>query len=454
MTVDYEPAPKPTPLWMLPLTIAVLAFALLFVADRYTDREVGGFGGGAQPSTPMPATLVDGSTLPPVPEQLTDRFGDDVVLARRLDNVPRPVRRSCRDNYKGANAPSKRRLHRLIRDADLSVAHLGPDVVTGLWVAVGNPPPGYPREVVIACSARPKTQGWRMTGRPLIDFALSGRPGVTLPAAVETSAERPAPAPSASQGDRRSSEDPTDLSTAAAASETATASEQPGSTRVEPVRTRVVQVPVGAMWAVQPRGGWWLAYEVGETSWTLMSLNDAVSDRDPLRVVFVDATGNVVTERAVGPTRSAALADHSTDYELVAGSVREILDRLDNGPVRRCEPGNRNLCVWLSLNEFDEVLAYAAFGPHPLDTPPMGYVGYCPAAEQFQGTVTPTRFNLDGSWAGGPVDRGLDRYAVRFEAGEVVVDLSEHVVGDRAEGNRTRSRQCRFPRNRPRGRAQ
>lgn len=451
MTVDYEPAPKPTPLWMVPLTIALLAFALLFVADRYTDREIGGFGGGAQPSTPMPAALVDGSPLPPVPDQLTDRFGDDVVLTRRLESVPRPVLRACRNTYWGANDPSRRRLHRLIRDTDLSVAHLGPDILTSLWVAVGDPPPGYPREVAIACSARPQAEGWRAPRRPLIDFALDGRPGVTLPGAVEATADAPAPASTAASDTASASGEPTDTPTAARASEAAGG--QPEAIEVGPVRTRLVQVPVGTRWAVQPRGGWWLAYEVDEASWTLMSLNDTVSDRDPLRVVFVDATGQVVTERGVGPTRSATLADHSTDYELIAGGVREILDRLDDGPVRACEPGNRNLCVWLSLNEFDEVLAYAAFGPHPLDTPPMGFVGYCPAAEQFQGSVTAARFNADGSWAGGPADRGLDRYAVRFEAGRVVVDLSEHVVGDQAEGNPSQSQSCRFPSNRPRGRA-
>lgn len=446
MTVDYEPAPKPTPLWMLPATIAVLAIALLFVADRYTDREVGGFGGGAQPSTPTPGALIDGSSLPPVPEQLTDRFGDDVVLAERLRQVPPPVRRRCRNGYRRSDDPALRRLHGFVQSGELSTAHKGPEALTALWLAVDDAPPGYPREVAITCVGAPTEQGWRAPGRPSLDFALDGRPGLTLPVG--------GPAGSGADGSAGADGDAAADATAApstAPDEQATAGDQPLEV-TEPVRTRIVQVPVGAEWAVQPRGGWWLAQDVSEASWTLVTLNDAVTDRDPLRVVFIDSTGDVVTERGVGPTRSAAAGDHSVDYELVAGSVREILDRLANGPVRACEPGNRNLCVWLSLNSLDEVLAFAAFGPHPLDTPPLGAVGYCPRAGQFQGTVTAARFAEDGSWAGGPVTRGLDRYTVRFEAGRVVVDLSEHVVGDPAEGDPVDGPSCEFRGRNARGR--
>jgi hypothetical protein len=91
--------------------------------------------------------------------------------------------------------------------------------------------------------------------------------------------------------------------------------------------------------------------------------------------------------------------------------------------------------VWLAFNEQQEIMAYAAHGPHPLDTPPMGYVGFCPEADLMQGSVTSAQFRTDGTWAGGPINRGLDRYAVRFEAGKVVVDLTEHVIGDPGEGD-------------------
>jgi hypothetical protein len=445
MTVDYEPAPKPAPLWLLPLTIAVLALALLWVASQYTDREIGGFGGPAQAQTPMPETLVDGSTPPEVPEELIRRFGGEVVLAARLDEVPNRVDRACRRAYAGSDDPARRRLSKLIRSADVTAAHLGPDALTHLSIVVDDAPPGYPREVQVACIARETSEGWQSARRPLVDFAVDGRPGITLPSATEELAEADQ-APVDPTTRARAAPTPSDAPSATPSASASRTIEHAA------VRTRLVQIPVGAQWAVQPRGGWWLAYDVGDISWTLVTLNDAVTEQDPVRVVFIDATGNVVAERGVGPTRSASQADHSTDYELLAGSVREIIDKLRKHPIRVCEPGNRTLCVWLSLNELDEVLAYGAFGPHPLDTPPMGYVGYCPQAGQYQGSVTAARYRTDGTWAGGPVNRGLDRYTVRFEAGMVVVDLSEHVTGDPAAGDPDdKAVECEFSGTEPRG---
>jgi hypothetical protein len=437
MTVDYEPAPKPAPLWLLPLVIALLALALLWAAQQFSDRDVGGFGGRAQPTTEMPESLADGSAPPEVPEELSRRFGDDVVMARRLDEVPRKIERSCRRAFRTASDPGRRRLSKLIRSSDVSSAHLGPEILTYLSIAVADAPPGYPREVQIACAARPKNKGWQAPP-PLLDFALDGRPGVTVPSIAEKEPASNAGAPSGDATDAQAS-----------------ASERSSVTVQRPsMRTRLVQIPLGARWAVVPRGGWWLAHDVSETSWTLLPLNDAVADADPLRVVFIDATGDVVAERGVGPTRSAAQQDHSLDLELVAGAVPLVIDNLREGPMRVCEPGSQTLCVWLALNELDEVLAYGAFGPHPLDTPPMGYVGYCPRAEQFQGSVTSGRYRTDGSWAGGPGGRGLDRYAVRFEANMVVVDLNEHVAGDPASGEPENNRaNCYFTGTRPRGKA-
>lgn len=406
MTVDYEPAARPAPLWLLPLTIAVLALALLWAVQQFTDRDVSGFGGQAQATTPQPTTLADGSPLPDVPEALTRRFGEEVVVAERLTAAPDEVDAKCLGGYANPDDPARQRLTELIESSELSAAHLGPDALTYLRIAVDDAPPGYPREVEIACIAEPSADGWRSPPHPQLDFALSGRPGATL-----------------------------------------------GGDGDEPdVRSRLVQVPVGAKWAVQPRGGWWLAYEVAETSWLLMTLNDAVAEQDPLRAVFVDTTGGVVAERGVGPTRSAAENDHSADFELVAGGVREVLDKLEKDPVRVCEPGNDNLCVWLGLDDLGEVQALAAFGPHPLDTPPMGHVGLCAPAGELQGSVTAARFGGDGLWLGGPADRGLDQYGVRFEADKVVVDLSEHVAGEPADGDAIeRAETCLFKGTRARG---
>jgi hypothetical protein len=391
MSIEYEPAPKPTPLWMLPLIVGVVALALLWFLQSFTNRDTGGFGGRAQPDTPMPNRLVDGSGLPEVPEPLARRFGEDVVLARRIDQVPEPVEQRCRHPYDDQSGPALTRIQQLIDSSAPSAAQLGPDALTYLSIAVADTPPGYPREIAVACVAQPGDDGgWSSASKPYLDFALDGRPGARM--------EKPL------------------------------------------VRTRLVQVPVGARWAVQPRGGWWLAYDVRDTSWVLMTLIGVIHDDDPLRVTFVDETGALVAERPVGPTRAAALGDHSADFELIAGDVPDVLDRLENGPLRVCEQDtsandNTTVCVWLAFNELQEIQAFAAYGPHQLDTPPMGFVGYCPEAEMFQGSVTTAQFGLDGSWAGGPINRGLDRYAVRFEAGKVVIDLSEHVNGDPAEGD-------------------
>ena len=84
----------------------------------------------------------------------------------------------------------------------------------------------------------------------------------------------------------------------------------------------------------------------------------------------------------------------------------------------------------------------------------MGYIGYCPKAGQFPGSVTSARYRTDGSWGGGPGSPGLDRYTVRFEAGMVVVDLSEHVTGEPRSGEPDDGKaECEFTGIKPLGRA-
>ena len=385
MSVDYEPAPRPTPLWAVPATIIVLALALLWVVRTFGDTEVGGFGGPALPSTPKPEVLIDGSAPPAMPAPLARLFGDDVVLAQRLTSVPDEIDATCGEHYAQDAGPARENLQEVVDSAGAASTYLGPDALTSVSVAVAATPPGYPGEVAISCIARVGDDGWESADKPLIDFALDGRPGARM-------------------------SDPT-------------------------LRSRLVQVPVGARWAVVPRGGWWLAYDVREVTWAAVTLSDAIRDDAAMRVTFVDSSGDVVADRPVGPTRSAASADHSVDIELVAGDVPIVLSRLDEAPIRVCDPSDTAMCVWLAFDDQREIVAFAAFGPHPLDTPPLGYVGYCPDAELFQGSLTTAQFGIDGSWAGGPADRGLDRYTVRYEANKVVVDLAEHVRGDPAEGD-------------------
>ena len=113
-------------------------------------------------------------------------------LAERLDDVPGRVDRACRRPYAHASDPARQRLNDLLGSSDLATAHLGPDALTYLSIIVDDTPPGYPREVQVACIARQTTDGWQSARRPHIDFALDGRPAVTLPSpSGSTNSTRP-----------------------------------------------------------------------------------------------------------------------------------------------------------------------------------------------------------------------------------------------------------------------
>jgi hypothetical protein len=47
----------------------------------------------------------------------------------------------------------------------------------------------------------------------------------------------------------------------------------------------------------------------------------------------------------------------------------------------------------------------------------------------FIDPCTGARFSLDGSFLSGPPHRGLDRYAMRLEGGQIIVDLSDTIDG-------------------------
>jgi len=45
----------------------------------------------------------------------------------------------------------------------------------------------------------------------------------------------------------------------------------------------------------------------------------------------------------------------------------------------------------------------------------------------FIDPCTGARFSLDGSFLTGPPHRGLDRYSIRLEGGQIIIDLSETI---------------------------
>lgn len=387
-------------MWTLPVVVGALALALLAVINRYIDAPTDPVAGHSLPPSPVPQRLADGSIPEQPPAVLEERFAEPVVLSRRLDVTPEDVEAACRRPYHPERGPAIARLQGIIDSAEVTAVHVGHDALTHLATGSHPVPPGYPSEIAIACVAQPVDGGWETVRRPLIDFALHGRAGAGL-----------------GDGD---------------------------------LRTRLAEVPVGASWLAQPRGGWWLVHEVEGSPWALVTLPQAVGDNQVARVLFLGERGQVIEDRNLGPTASAADADHSLDRELIAGDVTEVLRALEEGPQRVCAPEGDELCVWLALEE-REVIAYAGFGPHPLDTPPLGYVGYCEPARLLQGSVTSAQFRRDGTWAGGPIARGLDRYGVRFETGQVVIDLSEHAPGPPAEGEPVEGRpRCTFT-NHPTG---
>jgi hypothetical protein len=64
------------------------------------------------------------------------------------------------------------------------------------------------------------------------------------------------------------------------------------------------------------------------------------------------------------------------------------------------------------------------------------------------------RFSLDGSFLTGPPHRGLDRYSIRLEGGQIIVDLSETRVSGNSWGGIDTPIPQRFPESPKRSNAQ
>jgi hypothetical protein len=309
----------------------------------------------------VPTSLADGSELPTVPEQITSRFAAPVLGSARVAQVPDSLGDRCARPFdeERLDPAAYERITQVVASGSATDVRIGPEVVSVLRTGAADSPPGWPNTWVLSCLGRFTDDGW-VARPPRLDFAR--------------------------QGDRGASDS------------------EPG------VTARVARVPGRATWAVQERDGWWLAAPVQPGGW--MQLVVATERRDdPIRVIFMDAEGEIVAdERLARPGEDLADAQQrrrASGGTLEIGAVGEVLSAVEEAPTRMCA-ADLDLCVWVS-QVGSELQAHAAHGPHHLDVPPFGELGWCPGARRFQGTMTRSQFNPAGAWRSGRSRRAHTR---------------------------------------------
>ena len=398
LTIEYEEVRTPPP-WLTPLAIAVVSLFAVFVVTRAAvgnDPEQISISQAS--SGNVPEALVDGSELPEVPAAVTDRFEAPVVGTARVANVPEQVGDQCaRPFSEGQLDPvALERINGVLDDGVVTDLRMGPEVVTVLRTGAASSPPAWPDTWVLSCLVRYEDGAWAARP-PRLDFAHPGGRGA--------------------------------------------ADSGPG------VVARIARVPEDATWAVQERDGWWLAAPAQAGGWMQLVVS---SDRAsaPLRVVFLDDEGTVVADQTLEPP---ATVEEEVQEEqsrtgagrtLTVGAVDEVLAAVEEAPMRACAD-DVGVCVWLSMVG-SELAAHATDGPHHLDVPPFGELGWCPDAGRFQGTVTRSQFTVAGDWRSGIARRGADEYPLRFQSGQVVVDLDRRTAGEAAGDNPRESVLCVF----------
>lgn len=392
---DYEPAPRPAPPWATPAVVAVLALLAVYVVINYRPDSPEPLAQSVSGSEEAPATLADGSPVPELPQLLSNRFSEPVVLTRRVEELPEPLAAICNSVPFGnpAEDPAAQRLEALIQQAEPVDMRLGPEALTYLLVGSASSPPSFPDDYQASCLSLHVDGEWQQPVR-WVGFASDGARAAS---AVD-------------QG----------------------------------IESRLVRVPPRAVWIVQQRPGWWLAHDVAGSPWAQLPLRPDAGEGGT-RTVFLDDGGAVIADRPLLEPADVQEETSGQQSNLVAGDVQQILaDLRAYGPRYFCAE-DVEACVWLSLVG-NEIVAVAAFGPYSLDIPPFGYVGYCPATDSFEGSTTTSRFNLDGTWANGPANRGLAEYGVRVVDGQLVVNLDQRQLGEVApDGEGTGNEgACRF----------
>lgn len=398
VTIEYEEVRSPPP-WLTPLAISVVALFAVFVVTRAAvGNEEQEIALSQAPAGEVPTSLADGSELPGVPEIISSQFSAPVIGTARVAQVPDSLDDRCSRPFdeEQLDPAALQRINQVVDAGSVADLRIGPEVVSVLRAGPADSPPGWPDTWVLSCLGRFTDDGW-VARPPRLDFARAGDRGASDP--------------------------------------------EPG------VAARIARVPGSATWAAQERDGWWLAAPVQPGGWVQLVVSNQRAN-EPVRVVFLDEEGNVVAdERLTRPAAATADAEEEQQQQapartLEVGVVSEVLSAVQEGPIRACAE-DIDTCVWVS-QVGAELEAHAAYGPHHLDVPPFGELGWCPGARRFQGTVTRSQFNLDGEWRSGLAPSGTDGYQLRFEQGNVVVDLGNRMPGAPASGEPRPSVLCTF----------
>lgn len=402
VAVEYEEV-RSAPPWLTPLAISIVALIAVFVVARAAiDSQVEPIELSQVPTGSIPTALADGSALPDVPSEITDRFAAQVVGTAEVANPPEELTQRCAQPFSAEqlDAAALERINEVVSDGRVADLRIGPEVLSVLRTGAADSPPEWPQAWLLSCLARLEDGQW--TARPpRLDFARNGDRGA--------------------------------------------ADAEPG------VAGRIAEVPSGATWAVHERDGWWMAAPVTSPGWVQLVVN-LERARAPVRVVFLNDDGEVISDSRLtipeAPGTSAEDGESggnqgpSTARTLDVGTVDEILSAVQEGPVRGCAD-DLDVCVWITRIG-SELQAHAAHGPHHLDVPPFGELGWCPEAGRFQGTVTRSQFLPDGSWRTGVAPRGADAFPLRFSSGRVLVDLGDRMPGDPATDTPRPSTLCVF----------
>ncbi len=63
-------------------------------------------------------------------------------------------------------------------------------------------------------------------------------------------------------------------------------------------------------------------------------------------------------------------------------------------------------------------------------------VPFCDSSGRFECPCHGSKYDLGGEWVEGPAPRGMDRYALKVDAGKLIVDTSKVITGPSRGANR------------------